>query len=532
MTSPNQFIRNLEKSPLIQELTVSGATLTLYGYHSPGQPPSFAEFLREFDKLELPRLPIYAYVIVLRMNDQTLPWYAMPFGVRGIHLLIEDALDVDASRQIAAEITIPTDPTARARIRQLGTTVMGSRPMRVQKRATGDASLGEFNFDPFSEIFNDIDAKPENAAKYGSSVRGGQGIGLSKRITLQQLPDNVALFEEAKTAADTKVALNNSMRTVKDAQLVRRLDEALAAAVREKDNGAVTFSIPDFIYADEWPSMKLTLLGKIPPLSDDLDIETYRRLLSEAGKLEAVDIDYLKRAEARVGEEKPKHFRIYNCLSAEIVLDAQTYVHHERDWYTIPSTILEYINEQVDAVEPWNNGLVPPATRVTEPDYNKKGVDKKQFLYLDTASEAPVAGQKPIEICDLLTIDDDMVTFIHVKRDFASSTLSHLFNQGRASALMMLETDPRKRFRDRVLAEMAKTTPKPQWSRKLAGYISDDGFSPRKTRVVFAILGPWGGKTASKRLPFMSKLNLSNAARELRGRQFDVRIAAIQMSGD
>lgn len=530
VTSPDQFIRDLGKAPLIQELIVPGATLALYGYHAPGEPPSFAAFLSDFDKLDLPTIPTYSYVIIVRMDDDSFPWYAMPFGHGGIYLLIEDALDIDASREIATKLTLPADPTASAHIRQLGTTIIGSRPMRQQKRATGDASLGDFNFDRFSEILNDIDAKPENREKYGSSVRAGNGVGLSKRITLQELPQNVRLFEEAKAASDAKAVRNDTMHPVKDVGLVRRLDEALVAAVKDEYSGDVTFSIPDFIYADEWATMKVTLVGKAGSFTDDLDITTYRTLLKDAGKLDGLDVDYLKRAEAVVGEEKPKRFRIYNCLSAEIALNGETFVHHERNWYVIPSNILEYIDQHVDQIEAWNGGLPLPHSRLTEPAYNKT-CDRRRFLYLDTATEAPVRGQKPLEICDLLTIDDDMLTLIHVKRDFKSSTLSHLFNQGRASALMMLEATPLERFRQRLTRALAAASPKPQWSRRLPGFISDSGFSPRKTRVVFALLGSWHGKKPSQRLPFMSKLNLAYAARELRGRQFEVRITPIEMAG-
>jgi uncharacterized protein (TIGR04141 family) len=529
VTAAAQFIRDIGKSPFIQDVAVPGATLSLYGYHDPGEPPSFAAFLKDFTQLVLPSIPAYAYVIIIRMDDEAMPWYAMPFGLRGIYLLLEDALDFEASREIGVEMTTPADATTPIHIRQLGTTQLGPRPMRVQKRATGDASLGDFNFDRYSEIFNDVDAKPQDRQRYGSSVRAGKGLGLSKRITLSEIPANVTLFEDAKKAAEAKTMMTDVMRTVKDPQLMRDLDEALVAAVRDDKSDAITFSIPDFIYADEWPTMKLTLLGRIDPLPDDLDINGYRTLLKNKNRLGSIDLEYLKRAEVVVGEERQKRFRIYNCLTAEILLNGQTFVHYDRGWYAIPSDVLGFIDQAVDDILPWNAGLVPPTTRVTEPYYNQKLVNNDLFLYLDTATEPAFPGEYGIEMCDLLTIENDMVSFIHLKTGFASSKLSHLFNQGRASALMMLESGPRHRFRERLMAELKKAKTKPRWSRQMKGYLSDNGFSSRRTRIVYAILGSWNGELTSKRLPFMSKLNLSMAARDLRGRLFDVRIAQLQM---
>lgn len=532
VTSADDFLRDLQHSRFIQEASITGATLRLYGYSTAGNKPTFASFLEVFDQLHLPLVPTYAYVMIVRLDDATAPWYAMPFGHGGKSLLVEDCIDADAARQITVRLSTPRDRSKSPKIRQLGTTQMGSRPMRVQKRATGDASLEDFGSDKYGEILNDIDARPDDREKYGSSVRGGDGIGLSKRIAIGDLPDNIAMFENVHSDDSAGADAEDWMHPVKDPPLERQLDELLVAAVRDPNNHSVTFSIPDFIYADEWATLKLTQLGRTPPLTDDLDIDTYRLLLRDAGRLDGMDVDYLKRAQAIVGDEKKTTFRVFNCLSAEIHLDNRTFVHDNRDWYEIPSGTVAYIDRQVDDIKQWNGGLEQPASRIDEPTFNKNA-DPDRFLYMDRENASVERGQWPLEICDLLCIDSDaMLALVHVKRDFKSSMLSHLFAQGRASAIMLLETGPRQRFRDKMMSALAKSSPKPSWSRRLRGFISDEGFNPRKTRVVYAILAPWKGRPPSKALPFMSKLNLSNAARDLRGRQFDIRIACVEMAGE
>jgi hypothetical protein len=81
--SADDFIKDLSRAPLIETKTVGDATLSLYGYAHAGKKPGFAPFLSVFHELTLPTIPTYAYVMIIRPNDQESPWYAMPFGFGG-----------------------------------------------------------------------------------------------------------------------------------------------------------------------------------------------------------------------------------------------------------------------------------------------------------------------------------------------------------------------------------------------------------------------------------------------------------------
>jgi uncharacterized protein (TIGR04141 family) len=395
--------------------------------------------------------------------------------------------------------------------------------MRVLKRATCDAALEDFLSDKRSEILNEIHAKPEDKDKYGSSVRGGDGIGLNKPLVIEDLCDNIIAFESIHVAVAHDNGKDDWMHAVGDIPLIRALDDALVAAIRDQNDETVTFSIPDFIHENS-ALVKISRVGRTRLLTDDLDM-AYRDLLRKVGQLDTLILNYLKDARLTVGEQIKKSFRVYSCLSAEIQLNGKTYMHDNNDWVHVPADTIDYINSQVDGIEKWAGSLPVPTQRVQEGTYNKEA-NPDRFLVLDARNKNVAEG----EICDLLAIDDDdYLALVHVKRDFKSSTLSHLFAQARGSALMMLETAPRGRFRERINETMKERSKKPKWSRKLQSFISDEGFNPRRTRIVFAILAPWNQRSASKAMPFMSKLNLSNAAKELRGRQFDIRLEPIEM---
>jgi uncharacterized protein (TIGR04141 family) len=196
--------------------------------------------------------------------------------------------------------------------------------------------------------------------------------------------------------------------------------------------------------------------------------------------------------------------------------------------------VLQYIDDELAEIPLWDGVLPAPVARVTEPKYNEYA-GNGEYLLMDTRLATPVPGQTAVEVCDLLTVltdaGRDLVAFIHVKRDFASSSLSHLFEQGRVSAFLLQERAQRAVILQRIKTELRRRTPKPSWSRRVAGLLGDTGFQARNACVVYAIIGDWDGHTLAQRLPFFSKIALVGAAHLLRGRDFDVRIARVQMSG-
>ncbi len=154
---------------------------------------------------------------------------------------------------------------------------------------------------------------------------------------------------------------------------------------------------------------------------------------------------------------------------------------------------------------------------------------------MDTRLATPVQGQTTVEVCDLFTmltdVGRDVAAFIHVKRDFSSSSLSHLFEQGRVSAFLLQERAQRAVILERIQTELRGRVPKPSWSRRVRGVLGDAGFQASNACVVYAILGDWSGHTLAERLPFFSKVALVGAAHLLRGRDFEVRVARVQMAG-
>jgi len=122
----------------------------------------------------------------------------------------------------------------------------------------------------------------------------------------------------------------------------------------------------------------------------------------------------------------------------------------------------------------------------------------------------------PIELCDLLTFEKQL---IHVKhRKGGSAGLSHLFAQGGVAAEVLLGD---KRFRKEARKVLKRVNPV---ARDL---VPINGINSKDYEVVFLILGN-GNDQVKEQLPFFSKVNLTRTYENLAQRGFKVKIGGAQ----
>ena len=129
---------------------------------------------------------------------------------------------------------------------------------------------------------------------------------------------------------------------------------------------------------------------------------------------------------------------------------------------------------------------------------------------LDKMTVKLTARTTPIEICDVLSSDKDL---IHIKRKVNAPSLSHLFSQGIVSAdLLLMNEEFRKKVRQRI-AGLEKTRHVTNRFSKL--FPTQRGITASSFTVVFGIIENWKNKTLAQRLPFFSKVNLRRCVHDL-----------------
>lgn len=520
------FLKDLQRSPFLAQADVDRGKVYLYGDETTAPPAGYAEFIRELTGHSVPSLLRPGYVLILEVSGTPTLWYAMTFGT-GRHLL-KDVIDIEAHREIARHQTIPKEPEREILIKQLRTKEPGLTSLTNEKRASRATALYDFDVDLETEIVDELLGRPQNEEKFGRGISGGQSVTIRTRVgaanLLEKVIDLEAVLTEAREDAAESVA---GMRTVKNRDTIDALDERLAAMVRDPEENDVALSLPLYVSSGIAHEVRFSKLGRAGSYADTVSIDDYRQLLINAGKLGDVDVDFLKDATVKIDGEQRMEPSLYRCLAAYVELDGQTYVHEDRFWYRVPADIQESVNEEIGTV-PLLQGLLP-AQRApgTEKVYNE-AQNRGEWLMLDRQLVQPFRGESRIEICDLLTLHDERLTFVHVKRDFSSSQLSHLFNQGRVSALLMAQADVRERYVEQIRASArSRGRRQPSWMNRLNAFLGGGRFNPARISIVYAIIGNWPEEISLRRLPFFSRVTLLKAKRELRGREFNVAIAPI-----
>ena len=121
-----------------------------------------------------------------------------------------------------------------------------------------------------------------------------------------------------------------------------------------------------------------------------------------------------------------------------------------------------------------------------------------------------------IELCDVFSLDKKEL--IHIKFRYSSSTLSHLFAQGKISAFALI--------RDRSFRKNCRT--------KLSSMgldlnlVAIDGFKPNDYTITFALIDK-KDRSFVEALPFFSLINFRLTLQTLKEFGFKVKVKNIKM---
>ena len=149
-----------------------------------------------------------------------------------------------------------------------------------------------------------------------------------------------------------------------------------------------------------------------------------------------------------------------------------------------------------------------------EGDYNAAlaASDKERYALMDAKNIPYGGGQSKIELCDVLSEDG---RFIHIKKYSGSAVLSHLFNQGYVST-MLVKSDAA--FRNKASKLLSEANP------SFASALGPESVK----EVVFGIITK--DNVDRPRLPFFSKVTLDAVRSNLLAMGAKVSVKAIHLS--
>ncbi|TAJ64005.1 DUF6119 family protein [Brevundimonas sp.] len=469
-----------------------------------GDAPRWAEFLdlAPEDKNTLRQRSSFGLVF-LPVDGR---WFAVSFG-HGHSKIDPLSLEQD----FGLRVVLNAVDHKKLRSADLSTPDANTLSRRSQTSRASERSA--FEIDPERDIVRGLLGEPKDKT-FATKISGGDALSLRRKIKVDDLPAACSRALKLAAADEYKEEFGwiDQIKHVREADvlakltgsLVQALDEALKDPSKGDDLGLAYPAIYD---PDRASRVRFRGYGSSDHFPD-LEISHYLDGLRSKGITSYVE-GFLRKHSVEEcdddGAPSGGAWPVQDCLVYELELDGQRFTLSGGRWYRIDPDLANEVRDYFDNIEKVE--LPPAQAGDNEKTYNARvAAANADLLCMDVKLVKPSDASSPIEVCDFLGADGRL---IHIKDKTESSRLSHLFNQGLVSAIVLKRDAP---FRDRVLAEVAKQPGGGAFSTAVAA--SNAPFDADRHKVVFGVLTTTPEGKAPQ-LPFFSLISLRHAARRI-----------------
>ncbi len=395
-------------------------------------------------------------------------------------------------------------------IRSLDTKTFEDMVVSKSTQTSKNAELSNFGVDAARDLLRAVTGKPSDPS-LGRTVTGSDALVLTTKSPASELP---SLLEGLLSAYEDdtyqeRFGWIDHLSEVKDPQEVAILDATLVAELQEGNTTHTHLAMPENLGWDEISAFKIGGAGRRQ--FEDLDLDEYLEALGDARA--ELTVDDLKQRKVQVGWSRTGNYEarwnIYRSLVSEQEHDGKLFALIEGGWFEVAPTLVDEVDGYLESLPEASTSLPVAWKNESEAEYNERVQDlSPDVLLLDRQLARAGGATSAIEFCDLLSSDAEL---IHVKRKSRSATLSHLFAQGNISASTLIGDG---NFRSDVRVKLGDLAGSD--AERWLNLVPDAGDLVERGRytVHFAVITNSRG-TGTKWLPFFSKLNLMQTARQI-----------------
>ena len=383
---------------------------------------------------------------------------------------------------------------------------------RTQASREGDVTAFGLNIE--QDLLRAATGSPMNEV-LGKRMTGMDSLLVTVPVTIQSLPALLDryLVQFADNAYKKTFPWVDHIGEVRDAKLRESLDQQLLDRIKapESPDSPTWLAVPELIEWAEISGFRYTaaMSGELYP---DLHIRDFLKSVAQPDELTTDGLR--KRHIFAYGPEDDdgwtKRWTVYSCLYGEVKRDRTLYLLSGGKWYRVEHDFVATVDKAVAKLV--SESTLPAYTDKSEGDYNRRVAKASAGKLALLDRDLIRVGGTTVEFCDLYAAGR---TMIHVKRYGGSSILSHLFAQGSVAANAFLEDAA---FRAAVNAKLpvSHRFKDPAQRPEPASYEINYSIVSRSTKRI------------DRALPFFSRLNLRNAARQLQAFGFNVTLSKIQ----
>ncbi|MFD0819571.1 DUF6119 family protein [Micromonospora zhanjiangensis] len=474
-------------------------------------PPDWADTLNEMTGLPFDQAVRSASALLLvDLGDAS---FAISFG-HGRHLLDRYAWERDFGLRVALRTLSPR------RVAEVTRTALDTGARLDLTCVPAGAGVREFGIEQHTDLVKHIGGHADSLDLGWTGGRGGR-VRLDGRdaLKIRLTPDPAGLVRDLRAiqaAAESEpvpdLAFMEGIRPLTGGSRLRTAEDALAARIAAPPDGGRTgdpvgVSLPVELLGAGVTGLTVLFQGRTEQV-ESVDLLLIRRLLAPV----RLDQRYAALREATVlatvdGQTVPAETSLGQWLVADLTIDGERYVFQQGRFYVLTDSYRQALRKEVERLmaQPIGWTLPPWPVGMSERDYNEKEAGGRGFVCLDRGLVTSRVHPQGIEVCDLVSPDNQLIC---VKRAGRSAALSHLFGQAIVAAEAIVQGDE-------TWSGLLDRLPEP---RRAA--------MPRRPDFVFGIQLTKGELTPDSLFTF-SQVTLHRAARHLERLGMEVAVVGI-----
>jgi uncharacterized protein (TIGR04141 family) len=388
--------------------------------------------------------------------------------------------------------------------------------MRSRIQSSAETTFENFGVDQLRDVVDAATGRPHDTNAWGHRVTGADGLNFSLEGDVHQIAEVCRRVEAAHSQDDYRARFSwiDDVQPVNDPDLVRKLTATVIEQIRSDSLDELELAPPEIVNWEQVAVFRFHTDGHQNTKHRQLRLGDYRRSLDRTDQLEDLNLPRLRHGviKALDGNGDAIHqWPVWNAVVGTIQHGGSTYILENGEFFTVAPDFLAGLDEFIDRLPVGATALPACALGLHEKDYNRTAAETTASLLLDRDTIIVPGKTTAIEISDLLTTGRELV---HVKREFGSRDLSHLFSQGTTSAELIHDDEA---FRGQVQKKVTELSGDNSFA-----FFDEKGIVPSSFTVTFAVIGDWKSQTVAERLSFFSKVNLRRAVTDLRRRGYQV----------
>lgn len=481
--------------------------------HEKKQEPDWKYLLQTICEKEIPTLSNSSNraVLFFKKNDRI---FAICFGY-GKYLIKDECIEREFGLKTALNL-VDAD-----KLISIDKANIGDLNLLTKTQASQKGSPYHFEIDILRDLIKGITGEPKivDDELFGKIITGNEALHIGSKIKLRRVPEILEKLHESYLLDDYKIRFDwiDNIKPEKDPKIIEELKTILLKTINGKEQNSIHIAPPYLIDWDNFEYLSYTPKGE---QFNEFDIKDfYKYKLGSIFKYE----DWKSFTEQYIfikfsAYDAPLQNKLWRFLNFETELNGFRYIFTSSHWYKVSKDYFDEIYDYCTQIEESESDFIDcienPSGKYDEGFYNKQLSDSNSnYILFDRNLVKSDVTRSSIEVCDIF--NKDKKEFIHIKFRETSSTLSHLFSQGKVSS-NSLQKDKTFRKNIRTILKM---------DRDLIP-IENREFNPNNYTITYAIIESESRKFVNS-LPFFSLVNFRLTLEDLLSRGFNVRVKKI-----